>query len=124
MLRDCEGIPDAIIIATGSEVELAVAPVSRKRSKTKSPRGFDAEHLGVRQSATDYRDSVIPPGVRARIAVEAAVTAGWYKYVGMDGVVIGIDTFGESAPAKELFAYFGFTVDKVVEAVNKLLETD
>ncbi len=72
----------------------------------------------------DYRDSVLPPEVKARIAVEAAVSDGWYKYVGMDGRVIGIDTFGESAPAKELFAYFGFTVDKVVEAVNKLLESD
>jgi transketolase len=72
----------------------------------------------------DYRDSVLPPEVRARIAVEAAVSDGWYKYVGMDGRVIGIDTFGESAPAKELFAYFGFTVDKVVEAVNSLLESD
>ncbi len=71
-----------------------------------------------------YRDSVLPPGVSARIAVEAAVTAGWYKYVGMDGIVIGIDTFGESAPARELFAYFGFTVDKVVEAVISLLSTD
>jgi transketolase len=72
----------------------------------------------------DYRDSVLLPGVRARIAIEAAVTTGWYKYVGMDGIVIGIDTFGESAPAKELFAYFGFTVDKVVEAVSSLLGTD
>ncbi|MCP4981588.1 MAG: transketolase, partial [Gammaproteobacteria bacterium] len=72
----------------------------------------------------DYRDSVLPPEVTARIVVEAAVTAGWYKYVGSDGIVIGIDTFGESAPAKELFAYFGFTVDKLVEAVNRLLGTD
>jgi transketolase len=72
----------------------------------------------------EYRDSVLPPGVTARIVVEAAVTAGWYKYVGLDGIVIGIDSFGESAPAKELFAYFGFTVDKVVEAVNKLIGSD
>ena len=72
----------------------------------------------------DYRDSVLPPGVSARIVVEASVTAGWYKYVGMDGIVIGIDTFGESAPARELFAYFGFTVDKVVEAATSLLGTD
>ena len=72
----------------------------------------------------DYRDSVLPPGVDARIAIEAAASAGWYKYVGRDGSVIGIDTFGESAPAKELFAYFGFTVDKVVDAVNGYLEKD
>ncbi|MDH3387696.1 MAG: transketolase, partial [Gammaproteobacteria bacterium] len=72
----------------------------------------------------EYRDSVLPPGVTARIAVEAAVTAGWHKYVGSGGIVIGIDTFGESAPAKELFAYFGFTVGKVVEAVNSLTGSD
>jgi transketolase len=76
------------------------------------------------RQSRDYRDSVLPPGVRTRIAIEAAVTTGWYKYVGTDGMVIGIDTFGESAPAKELFAYFGFTVDKVVEAVGSLLGTD
>ena len=67
---------------------------------------------------------MLPPEVGARIAIEAAVTAGWYKYVGSNGVVIGIDTFGESAPAKELFAYFGFTVGKVTEAVKRLLRID
>ncbi len=72
----------------------------------------------------EYRESVLPPGVTARVAVEAAVSGGWYKYVGLDGAVIGIDTFGESAPAKDLFAYFGFTVEKVVEAVLKLIEPD
>jgi transketolase len=125
VLRDCEGTPDAIIIATGSEVELAVAAsesealeeVKIRVVSMPSTTEFD------RQSR-DYRDSVLPPEVRARIAVEAAVSAGWYKYVGMDGAVIGMDTFGESAPAKELFAYFGFTVDKVVEAVNKLVKSD
>jgi transketolase len=123
VLRDCEGTPDAIIIATGSEVELAVAAsesealeeVKIRVVSMPSTTEFD------RQSR-DYRDSVLPPEVRARIAVEAAVSAGWYKYVGMDGAVIGMDTFGESAPAKELFAYFGFTVDKVVEAVNITLK--
>jgi transketolase len=73
------------------------------------------------RQSKEYRQSVLPPGVTARVAVEAAVTEGWYKYVGLDGAVIGIDTFGESAPAKELFAYFGFTVSKVVEAVNTVM---
>jgi transketolase len=125
VLRDCDGTPDAIIIATGSEVELAVAAsesealeeVKIRVVSMPSTTEFD------RQSR-DYRDSVLPPEVRARIVVEAAVSAGWYKYVGMDGAIIAMDTFGESAPAKELFAYFGFTVDKVVEAVNKLLKSD
>ena len=125
VLRDCEGTPDAIIIATGSEVELAVAAseaealedVKIRVVSMPSTTEFD------RQSR-DYRDSVLPPEVKARIVVEAAVSAGWYKYVGLDGTIIGMDTFGESAPAKELFAYFGFTVNKVVEAVNKLLKSE
>jgi len=68
-----------------------------------------------------YRESVLPAAVTARVAVEAAVKDGWYKYVGLNGVIIGMTTFGESAPAKELFAYFGFTVDKVIEAVNSVI---
>ena len=125
VLRDCDGTPDAIIIATGSEVELAVAASEAEALEDVKVRVVSMPSTTEfdRQSR-EYRDSVLPPEVRARIVVEAAVSAGWYKYVGLDGTVIGMDTFGESAPAKELFAYFGFTVDKVVEAVNKLLETD
>jgi transketolase len=125
VLRDCEGTPDAIIIATGSEVELAVAVSEAEALEDAKIRVVSMPSTTEfdRQSR-DYRDSVLPPEVRARIVVEAAVSGGWYKYVGLDGVIIGMDTFGESAPAKELFAYFGFTVDKVVEAVNKLLKSD
>ncbi len=123
ILRDCEGTPEAIIIATGSEVELAIgAAASEALAERKirvvsmpSTTVFDAQSI-------EYRESVLPPGVTARVVVEAAVSDGWYKYVGLDGTVVGIDTFGESAPAKELFAYFGFTVDKVVEAVMGLIE--
>jgi len=125
ILRDCEGTPDAIIIATGSEIELAVAACKAEALENEKIRVVSMPCTAVfDRQPQDYRDSVLPPSVSARIVVEAAVTAGWYKYVGLDGIVIGIDTFGESAPAKELFAYFGFTVDKVVEAVNSLLGTD
>jgi len=125
ILRDCEGMPDVIIIATGSEVELAIAAYKSEALEDKNIRvvSMPSTNLFDLQSK-DYRDSVLPPGVRARIAIEAAASSGWYKYVGMDGIVIGINTFGESAPAKELFAYFGFTVDKLVEAVSSLLGTD
>jgi transketolase len=68
-----------------------------------------------------YKESVLPAEVTARVAVEAAVSDGWYKYVGLDGAVVGIDRFGESAPAPELFKYFGFTVENVVKAVNSVL---
>jgi transketolase len=67
-----------------------------------------------------YKDSVLPKGSK-RVAVEAGVTGGWYKYVGLDGAVVGMDCFGESAPAPELFKHFGFTVDNVVAAVKKVL---
>ena len=125
ILRDCKGTPDVIIIATGSEVELAMAACESEALENRNIRLVSMPSTSVfDQQPQEYRDEVLPPGVSARIAVEAAVTAGWYKYVGSDGIVIGIDTFGESAPAKELFAYFGFTVGKVVEAVNGLLGLD
>jgi transketolase len=125
ILRDCEGTPDAIIIATGSEVELAMAACESEALEGQNIRVVSMPSTSVFDlQPKEYRDEVLPPGVSARIAVEAAVTAGWHKYVGSDGVIIGIDTFGESAPAKELFSYFGFTVGKVVEAVNSLLGID
>jgi transketolase len=125
ILRDCKGNPDAIIIATGSEVELAVAACESEALENEKIRVVSMPCTAVfDRQPQDYRDSVLPPEVSARVVVEAAVTDGWYRYAGTDGVIIGIDTFGESAPAKELFAYFGFTVDKVVEAVNGLLGTD
>ena len=68
-----------------------------------------------------YRESILPSAVRARVAVEAGVTDFWRKYVGLDGKVVGIDRFGESAPAKQLFEYFGFTTENVVKAVEELL---
>ena len=122
ILRDCEGSPEVILIATGSEVELAVAAYESEALQDEKVRVVSMPSCEVfdRQSQ-EYRDSVLLPGVSARVAIEAASSAAWYKYVGLEGAVIGMDTFGESAPAKELFAYFGFTVDKVVNAVNGLL---
>ena len=125
ILRDCEGRPDVILIATGSEVELAMAACEAEALEGQKIRVVSMPSTTVfDRQPQEYRDEVLPPEVGARIAIEAAVTAGWYKYVGSNGVVIGIDTFGESAPAKELFAYFGFTVGKVTEAVKRLLRID
>lgn len=124
VLRDCEGEPDAIIIATGSEVELAIDAVQSEQLSSQKVRVVSMPCTSLfDQQGVEYRESVLPASVTARVAVEAAVSDGWYKYVGLNGVVIGINTFGESAPAKELFAYFGFTVNKVVEAVNKVTES-
>jgi transketolase len=125
VLRDCEGTPEVIVIATGSEVELAMAAAESEALEEAKVRVVSMPSTSrFDNQPKDYRDSVLPPEVRARIVVEAAATGGWYKYVGLDGIVIGIDSFGESAPARELFSYFGFTVDKVVEAVNQFLQSE
>jgi transketolase len=73
------------------------------------------------QQDQEYRDSVLPPSVRARVAVEQASTLGWHRYVGLDGVVIGMETFGASAPLKELLTKFGFTPDRVLEAARQTI---
>ncbi len=111
-----------IIIATGSEVGLAV-----NAAKELNDRGFGIRVVSMpctqRFDAQDaaYRESVLPRSITARVAVEAGVTDGWMKYVGFAGKVVGINTFGESAPGGELFKHFGFTTEKVIEAVTDLL---
>ena len=121
VLRDCAGTPDAIIIATGSEVELAVKAQEALAEKGKNIRVVSIPSTNVFESQNQpYRDSVLPPAVKRRVAVEAGVSDGWYKYVGFDGKVIGLDRFGESAPAGELFKEFGFTVENVVKTVESL----
>ena len=118
VLRDCDGTPDVIVIATGSEVGIAVeaAEASSKKVRVVSmpcTSVFDAQDA-------DYKESVLPASVTARVAVEAAVTEGWWKYVGTNGKVIGIDTFGESAPAGQLFKLFGFTAENVGKAIDEV----
>jgi transketolase len=119
VLKDCAGTPDVIIIATGSEVALAMGAAEQLSAKKIRVVSMPSTNVFDAQDA-EYRESVLPAAVTARVAVEAAVTDGWYKYVGMNGAVVGINRFGESAPAGELFKYFGFTVEKVVEAVESV----
>ncbi len=120
VLRDCEGTPDAIIIATGSEIGLAMDAADALKGK--KIRVVSVPSTAVFEAQDEaYRNSVLPPEVKARVAIEAGVTSGWYKYVGLDGKVIGIDRFGESAPAKDLFPFFGFTTENVVKAVEEVL---
>ncbi len=118
ILQDCDGTPDAIVIATGSEVELAMQAA---KASSKNIRVVSMPCTNEYDKQDDaYKESVLPAAVTARVAVEAAVSDAWYKYVGLNGQVIGMDTFGESAPADELFKYFGFTVEKVVEAIDSV----
>lgn len=121
-LVDCDGKPQAILIATGSEVDLAVKAAKLLAEKGRKIRvvSMPATDVFDAQDAA-YKESVLPNAVRARVAVEAGVTDYWRRFVGLDGRVIGIDTFGESAPAGDLFKHFGFTVEKVVEAVESVI---
>jgi transketolase len=118
ILKDTDGTPDAIIIATGSEVAIAMhaAEASDKDVRVVSMPSVDAFEA---QDAA-YKESVLPAAVIARVAVEAAIGDGWWKYVGMQGEVICMSSFGESAPAPELFKHFGFTTENVLSAVNRV----
>ncbi len=123
ILKDCEGEPEAILIATGSEVGLIVDAASQLTAAGKKVRvvSMPCTEEFDRQNA-EYKESVLPLSVVARIAVEALHADFWYKYVGIDGRIIGMTTFGESAPGNELMEHFGFTVDNVVNTVNDLTE--
>jgi len=121
ILKECDGTPDAIIISTGSEVGISVDAAAALASKGKQVRVVSmpcAEAFDKQDDA--YKTAVLPAAVTARVAVEAGVTDAWYKYVGT-GKVIGMHTFGESAPAGELFKHFGFTVENIVETVESIL---
>ncbi|MBU0499470.1 MAG: transketolase [Gammaproteobacteria bacterium] len=115
VLRDCDGKPDVIVIATGSEVDLAIKAAEQSGRKVRVVSMPATDVFDAQDAA--YKESVLPRDVTARVAVEAAVTGGWYKYVGLNGKVIGIDRFGESAPAGQLFKEFGFTVENVAKAI-------
>jgi transketolase len=122
VLRDCDGTPDAIIIGTGTEVELAVSAAEQLASAGRKVRVVSMPSMDVfdAQDAA-YKESVLPDAVKVRVAVEAGVSSLWPKYVGLHGKVIGVDSFGESAPAPEVYKTFGVTAEAVAEAVNSLL---
>ena len=122
VLKDTDGAADAILIATGSEVHLAVAAAEQLAGAGRQVRVVSmpcAEVFEAQDAA--YRESVLPSDVLARVAVEALHADWWYKYVGLDGRVVGMTSFGESAPAGDLFTEFGFTVDNIVSVVEEVL---
>ncbi len=122
VLRDCGGTPDAILIATGSELALAMAAAERLGAAGKQVRVVSMPCAEVfEQQDAAYREAVLPSDILARVAVEALHADYWYKYVGLDGRVVGMTSFGESAPAGELMHHFGFTVDNVVATVEEVL---
>jgi transketolase len=122
VLIDSAGPPEVIVIATGSEVGIAAEAVRTAAAKGKKIRLVSMPSTNTFDAQDDaYKQSVLPPSVTRRVAVEAGVTAFWSHYVGLNGEIIGIDHFGASAPAKDLFKAYGFTPEHVVEAIDKVL---
>jgi transketolase len=114
--------PDLILIATGSELELATKAADILKSEGKSVRVVSMPSWELYEEQTQaYKDSVLSPSCKKRVSVEAGSTMGWHKYVGSEGAVIGIDTFGASAPGNICYEKFGFTVDNVVATARKVL---
>ncbi|MBG33050.1 MAG: transketolase [Alcanivorax sp.] len=120
LLQTGDGTPDAIIIATGSEVELAVNAAKALTGKNVRVVSMPCVEEFLAQDR-DYQESVLPSDVRARVAVEAAIADYWYRFVGLDGKIVGMNSFGASAPAGDLFKHFNITAEAVQQAVESLL---
>ncbi|AUJ71083.1 MULTISPECIES: transketolase [unclassified Pseudoalteromonas] len=117
----CDGEPEIILIATGSEVQLAVESADKLRAEGKKVRVVSMPSTDIFDAQSPaYKESVLPSSVTRRVAIEAGIEDFWYKYVGLNGAIVGMTTFGESAPADELFKLFGFTVENIVEKANAL----
>lgn len=123
VLKDSEGTPEVILIATGSEIAVAVEAAGLLQPNGKRVRVVSMPSTNVFDAQDEaYREQVLPRGVEVRVAIEAAATETWYRYVGLRGAIIGMTTFGASGVAKDLFKHFGFTADNVVRTVQKLLQ--
>ena len=121
ILLDCEGEPEVIVIATGSEVAVSLEAVQNASAKGLKVRliSMASTDLFDAQDET-YKEAILPSSVRKRLAVEAAQEDYWYKYVGLDGAVIGMSTFGESAPGPVVMEHFGFTAGNIQQAIENL----
>ena len=122
ILKDTDGKPDIILIATGSEVEITVKAAEKLTQEGHKVRVVSLPSTDIFDAQDEqYRESVLPSDVSARVAVEAGIADYWYKYVGLKGAIVGMTGYGESAPADKLFPYFGFTVENIVEKAKRLL---
>ena len=121
ILKECEGTPELILISTGSEVGVTMEAAKELQQQGKAVRVVSMPSCEVfEKQSDDYKSSVLPSDVTRRIAVEAGITHPWYRYVGLEGKVIGMTGYGESAPGGELFKHFGFTTENIVETANNL----
>jgi transketolase len=123
ILKDCDGEPEVIFIATGSEVDLAVEAYQQLSKEGRKVRVVSMPSTNVFDiQSAEYKESVLPANVTRRVAIEAGITDFWLKYVGLNGEVVGMTTFGESAPAGDLYKHFGITAENAVAAAKRLLE--
>ncbi len=124
ILKDCANLPDLILIATGSEVGLAMAVAEElKANEGRAVRVVSMPSTDVFAMQDEvYQETVLPKTVKRRVAIEAAASDLWYKYVGQDGIIIGLDRYGESAPAEEVYKAMGFTIDKIVKKIHTLFK--
>lgn len=121
ILEDCEGVPDIILIATGSEVELAVEASRILENKGRKVRVVSMPCMDIfEEQSEEYKETILPRAVTRRVAIEALSTFGWERYVGLEGKIVGMTSFGASGPYKKLFEYFGFTADEIVKAADSL----
>ena len=121
VLDDCEGTPELILMASGSEVELAVKAKEVLSAEGKKVRVVSMPCMDLfEEQSEEYKESILPKAVRKRVAIEALSDFGWGRYVGLDGAYVTMTGFGASGPAKQLFEHFGFTVENVVETARKL----
>ncbi|MBE5252184.1 transketolase [Mixta mediterraneensis] len=123
VLKDCDGTPELILIATGSEIEITLGAAEKLTTgghKVRVVSLLSTDLFDAQDKA--YRESVLPSTVKARVAVEAGIADYWFKYVGLDGAIVGMTTFGESAPASKLFTEFGFTIENIVSHAEALLK--
>ncbi|MGB7803662.1 transketolase [Buttiauxella sp.] len=123
ILKDSDGTPDVILIATGSEIEITMLAADKLAAEGHNVRVVSLPSTDIFDAQDEaYRESVLPSEVSARVAVEASIADYWYKYVGLKGAIVGMTTYGESAPADKLFPFFGFTTENVVAKAKKVLE--
>ena len=122
ILSDCEGTPDVLLMASGSEVEqiMAAQPILAEAGVKARVISMPCMETFLKQD-DEYRESVMPNAIRARVAMEAGATMPWYRFTGLDGAVIGLDHYGASAPAAILFKEYGFTVENVVATAKRVL---
>jgi len=122
VLKDCDGEPEVILIATGSEVDLAVEAYEQLSEQGHKVRVVSMPSTNVFDiQDSEYKESVLPSKVTRRVAIEAGIADFWYKYIGLNGEIVGMTTFGESAPAGDLYKHFGITAENTVAAAKRLL---